>query len=74
MADTNYSALLEDYLKAKFGISINQIERSWFRLPSGAIMYINGSKLLVTQGDSYGWYDLGFKEYEKLVTNSIIIM
>ncbi len=45
MADTNYSELLEDYLKAKFGINIEQIERSWFKLPSGAIIYVNGSKL-----------------------------
>jgi MoxR-like ATPase len=67
MAD--YSALLKDYLNAKFGISISKTERSWFKLPSGATIYINGSKLLVTQGDSYGRYDLEFKEYEKLVMN-----
>jgi hypothetical protein len=69
MADTNYSVLLEGYLKAKFGIRINQVERSWFKLPSGAIIYVNGSKLLVTQEDSYGWCDLGSKEHERLVTN-----
>jgi len=70
MASTNYSALLVDYLTTKFGISMHQIGRSWFQLPSGALIYVNGSKLLATQGDSYGWYDLGFKEYEKLIANS----
>jgi hypothetical protein len=69
MADTNYGSLLEDYLKTKFGITMNQIQRSWFKLPSGEIIYVNGSKLLVTQGDSYGWYDLGLNEYERLIKN-----
>ena len=70
MADTNYSVLLEDYLKAKLGIRIDQVGRSWFKLPSGALIYVNGSKLLGAEGDIYGWYDLyGSKEYERLVTN-----
>jgi hypothetical protein len=70
MADTNYSVLLEDYLWTKFGVHIDRIGRSRFRLPSNTIIYVNGSKLLVTEKDSYGWYDLGSKEYEKLITNS----
>ncbi len=69
MADANYGLILQGFLSTKFGITVEKIGRSWFRLPSGALIYVNGSKLLSSQGDRYGWYDLEFKEYQKLIMN-----
>jgi hypothetical protein len=72
MADTNYSVLLEDYLKAKFGISIGQIERSWFKvlLPYIECEYIDKVEKIIEE--KIGWDELLMKRDYKLGCKIIV--
>jgi MoxR-like ATPase len=62
---TGYDDKLREFLLSKFNISVERIKRSWLKLPSETILYVNGSR--AHERDNEGWYDLEKDLFEELI-------